>query len=369
MKADPGTERRLSGIQSLRGLAALMVFVFHYVGLQPLYCFVGGQWIRDWVDLGSAGVDIFFAISGFIMVQVTRGRERSWRLSLRFLMERVGRIYPMYWIWLGLAIVLYLRHPGWIAKLPTYVPHYWASALLWPEGNAPILTVGWTLIHEMYFYLVFGLLLLVVPAKGFGYALSLWGLSVLCLRIGFPKADHPVWQIATHPLTLEFVAGALIGLRFGNGMGAARSPYRNLIEALLLLPLLHLVRLHLALGLSSEWQRVLCDGIPAALIVAATASLELRPGFRAPAWMVRIGDASYSLYLCHVPVILVGYGWLRANGRFCLQECPLPGLLVGISAIAIGMASHYFLEKPIQRGVKRIIFRIFRDPAPSVKTR
>ncbi len=202
--------KRLSTIQSLRGWAAFMVFAAHWIGLQPMYCFTDDKWQRNAVDIGAAGVDIFFVISGFIMVHVTRELGNSWKNALRFLLERMGRIYPMYWIWLGIAVIVYLLRPNWIYKTSDQMPHYWASAFLFPAGNAPVLRVGWTLIHEVYFYAVFSILLLSIPRKGLVYALLIWALAIVGIRPLFPAISHPVWILATHPLTLEFIGGAYL---------------------------------------------------------------------------------------------------------------------------------------------------------------
>jgi exopolysaccharide production protein ExoZ len=346
---------RLSAIQSLRGWAAFMVFAAHCIGLQPMYCFTDGHWQRNAVEIGAAGVDIFFVVSGFIMVHVTSRLENSWRSALRFLMERMGRIYPMYWIWLGIAVIVYLLRPHWIYKTPGQMPHYWASFFLFPAANAPVLRVGWTLIHEVYFYIVFSIFLLAIPKKALVFALLIWAIAIVSLRHAFPEIMHPAWVLATHPLTLEFIGGAFLGIWFSSGMRPSGFPVRNLIAACLALPLFKMASLLLPWGMDSDWMRVIFAGFPAVMIVAAAAALEKQPGYRAPSWMVALGDMSYSLYLSHTMVIIVGYGWLKTNGRFCLWELPVLGLLVGIWALAVGAAGHILLEKPTQRMAKRFI--------------
>jgi exopolysaccharide production protein ExoZ len=88
----------------------------------------------------------------------------------------------------------------------------WRSLLLVPGPTLPLLTPGWTLIHELYFYLVFAILLaLRVPAS---IGLIGWGLVILAIRVGTPDqvAASPVLQLATSPWTAEFMMGVVVGL-------------------------------------------------------------------------------------------------------------------------------------------------------------
>jgi peptidoglycan/LPS O-acetylase OafA/YrhL len=218
----------------------------------------------------------------------------------------MGRIFPIYWIWLGIAVIIYLTHPYWIYKTPGHIPHYWASVFLFPAANPPVLLVGWTLIHEIYFYVVFSLFLFAVPKRALVYALLIWAIAIISLRNGFPELKHPAWVLVTHPLTLEFIGGAFLGVWFSKGMRAPGLPLRNLFAACLLLPLCKMAGLHLPWKMDTDWMRVLFSGIPAGIIVAAVMAMERKNGFHAPRWMVAMGDMSYSLYLSHILIIIVG---------------------------------------------------------------
>src|ERR1700735_3086724 len=106
--AAPGErEDRLQGIQALRGVAALMVVVYHVTRVAV-----------DRVDnlpsslvwkAGEAGVDIFFAISGLVMgITYYRRRSQDWR---DFLSRRLTRIVPMYWLATSLKLAILLTIP------------------------------------------------------------------------------------------------------------------------------------------------------------------------------------------------------------------------------------------------------------------
>ena len=85
------------------------------------------------------------------------------------------------------------------------------SFALWPQDVPPLLGLGWTLIHEMWFYLIFALLL-ILPRKTLIIGLVAWAALTLghYLAFGAVEVSKPVWKLITSPLTLEFIGGALI---------------------------------------------------------------------------------------------------------------------------------------------------------------
>jgi peptidoglycan/LPS O-acetylase OafA/YrhL len=140
--------RALQSIQLARGLAAIMVAVFH---ARLVLDDVAGRDYLGWLSLpfGYAGVDLFFVISGFIIAYVTDGRE--FRLS-EFYLRRAIRILPIYWIftvltWMGLVFVGNADFTAW---------RIFASFAVLPQQVAPIAGVGWSLELEAIFYIVFG---------------------------------------------------------------------------------------------------------------------------------------------------------------------------------------------------------------------
>src|SRR5580658_5421280 len=136
----------LLSIQALRALAATAVVAYHAL-----------QWGSGGFDVGRAGVDVFFVISGFIMWRVTSGRDVT---PGAFLWRRVTRVAPLYWLTtlavLAAALVwpgfLPEVRPGWrhLALSLAFIPH------LDPRGLPfPTLPPGWTLDYEALFYLTF----------------------------------------------------------------------------------------------------------------------------------------------------------------------------------------------------------------------
>ena len=197
---------QLRTIQVARGVAANLVVFSHLFFVESKYT-VGGV-LPPFTLYGISGVDLFFVLSGFIMVAVA-GRDIG---PIEFLWRRATRIYPTYWL-VSLAVLAVAIVAPTIVNSSIQVPiSLWRSFLLIPDRTLPLLAVGWTLVHEMYFYLVFAIILaLRIPILA---GLIGWGVIVLVIVATFPDqiANSPVLRLATSPLTAEFMMGAAVGL-------------------------------------------------------------------------------------------------------------------------------------------------------------
>lgn len=289
---------KLYSIQLLRGIAALLVVFYHAVGLQLLTigpekadnAMLGGVFAS-----GFAGVDLFFVISGFIMVWVTRRGEPGLPGVGEFLFARITRIYPLWWAAAALAATYYIflhvpeaDDPAWRAAVQNGegVGFLVKSFLLIPQPDLPVLSLGWTLMHEMYFYAVFACLLL-VPRAVIPLALLGWGGLVVAaslLGLSEPVAINFL-TLAIHPLTMEFIFGAMIGLMVSSGF-VARSGILTLVAALWFTASLCLQGEFTPY--THQWGRVLAFGIPGALLVYGFAALEQHGRL---VWLVPVAGA------------------------------------------------------------------------------
>ena len=296
--ADRRSADRLLAVQVLRALAALMVVVHHaqydagaLAGRLDL-AFTPSHFL-PWLS----GVDIFFVISGFVMVHASRplfGTAGAWST---FLSRRIVRIVPLYWgvttLYLGVAIVLpQVLNSGWPSLWQVVASYLFIPAMRADGAVQPVYSLGWTLNFEMFFYLVFAAAI-ALPRRHAALAVSL-GLALLVASRAFVVWPLPVAYWAD-PIVLEFVLGmgvAMIretGLRLG---GVAR--------AALVIAGFGLLHLDLSAADGTALPQFIGYGGPAAMLVAA--AVLGRPNQRPPAVeraLVAMGDASYALYLLH----------------------------------------------------------------------
>ncbi|GJE45530.1 acyltransferase family protein [Methylobacterium soli] len=311
-------------VQILRAAAALLVATHHAQNEAGLLAARTGQaFVPSTLLPWAAGVDVFFVISGFIIVHAAAPLYGQPGARTYFLAHRVARVVPLYWLVTALYLGLALAAPGMLgagsADLlePFYVA---ASFLFWPalrpDGTPqPLYTLGWTLNCEMFFYALFALGLGWRRRGAVAWILAALGLLALVNALA-PDLALPL-AFWTNPIILEFALGAALGLARGEGVRLA-GPVR------LGLALTGVAGLALAdplLGEATGFLRPLAYGVPASLLVAAAALGRPRAAGRTmqaardePAgarvsaplrWAAAVGDASYALYLTH-PFVLRG---------------------------------------------------------------
>ena len=277
---------KLQSIQALRGIAALLVAVFHGAAFERLLLQQNGSTEQPLVAglflNGYGGVDLFFVISGFIMVWVTHGQPHRPLASLDFLFARISRIYPLWWAAAG-AMALYAL---FISPLMVDVTggidregqalstgYLVRSFLLIPQEDYPVLAIGWTLIHEIYFYAVFAILML-LPRGFLPFAMLVWGGIVTAASLAGLTTHIATGflTLALHPMTMEFIFGVAVGLVVTSGI-TWRAGIITLIAALWLTAGFCLQGPPDEYGL--QWGRVLMFGLPSALLIYGLAALDI----------------------------------------------------------------------------------------------
>lgn len=362
MSIDP-TKRSptLHNIQALRAIAALLVVFAHLPGIEAKHS--PDQILPTIFMLGISGVDLFFVISGFIMVYVTWHTPRKLANVGRFLFARFTRIYPIYWLIAGLVFIAWKFRPDLISFDPQ-TTSLWRSFFLLPDNTFPMLKVAWTLIHELYFYLIFALCLC-VPRRFLMAALTLWAIAILALQNSGFCPLSPTWRLMINPMGLEFYFGAVIGWLY---MRKAQDG----LQARLAWPILIIGCLCFIAALSYQSgfaadpfpdyaRRTIVFGIPAALMVFGLVNIEQK-GYSAPVPLSTIGDWSYALYLSHVLTLSVlGYIWARIAGPATWDNLIVMPIMVVIATIISGVIWYGF-EKPLLQFFSTIRARLFGTP-------
>lgn len=318
----------INNIQALRAFAAINVVFFHIIGTSESYSQGVGLlgYLKGW---GANGVDIFFVISGFIMLYIQMTQRRS---PFDFFKNRILRIVPIYWLLTLFVIILYLFLPS-IFREMNLTPVWAISSLFFTSSvftnQHPVVYVGWTLEWEMLFYLIF--------------SVSLF-FDKLRLQVGFVVASLTCVSFLTENyIVLEFLLGMLVAYAHKKATLSKRQGLLVFFFGLFAL-LLSLLPSVVSWGLN----RVLLWGIPSYFIVYGLVSCaQIRGRF-----FTYLGDASYSIYLVQMLTIPAFYkfsskilgGW---NGDFL-------ALLCLFSSVAFGCLVYSLAEKPITLKLKRV---------------
>lgn len=341
----------LAGLQVARGLAALSVTLHHALETSNG---VPGSFSPDWLTTGGAGgVDIFFVISGFIMAHTSFRPGRPSPGAAEFLQRRAARIYPLYW--LACLTMLSLMALGFFqSRILSPGDIFLALALL--PGGQPVIGVAWTLVYEVYFYLIFAACLAAGRPSLVLCAASAVIAALLALAQGLPESG--VQRFLSDPIPLEF----LLGMGLASVYPHIRETLKGALVGSLLvffgLALLYaapLVVPHETTHGLESWARVAAWGTAGLAIVAGFLALPERAG-RLARWLKGLGDASYALYLTHF-FVLMGYG--LALRKQAVAELPQYLLVIPIVVLAclVGAAAHVAAERPLLRLARRAIDR------------
>ncbi len=341
--ADPiSTPQRaqVASLQALRAVAAIMVVLFHLHVYTIPQVLGTGQGLTPAFAMGYSGVEIFFVLSGFIMMLVHRHQFGQPQHAPAFLMKRIERIYPFFWVILALVIAGRFATEG---TLPS-VSEALRAVFLWPTAGAPIIEVAWSLTFEMMFYIVFSLLLLNLRL-GMVVGALWFGACAVAAVYGYQGWGHDL-ILSAYNLLFLFGICASLGV-----------PY---VPAELALPLLLAgIVLFLTVGLSEAyggvvWHtglRTVLYGLGAAAIVTSLVVLERAGRLKVPRLLVFLGDASYAIYLVHITAMTLVVKVLLAAGIDRLGA-PLTAALVLLGALVAGSLAHLLLEKPILRWLR-----------------
>lgn len=364
---------KLDWVQGLRGIAVLLVVLTHgrfFLDGTPNESLATALFLP-----GAMGVDLFFLVSGFIMVYTTRDASGP-RDAALFVVKRFARIWPAY-LMVTLAWIFIKRDGLWFFDDPERLQALFQSLTFRPvtPQDAPffglVFPLAWTLAFEMYFYLVFCASMLAGRMRWL--ALACWlalTLIVLPMTAGGPTLDvrqylmfeTPYLHLVTNPIIWEFVAGMAIGLLYLNP--GVRFPNAGL-----------------------AWQAVVCSagfvlwwgwsgvggfhgpagwGWPLALMLLSLAIASKTVTLRTPHWLQWVGNVSYSMYLTHFLGQVVLTRWLDQHylHTHSWNEVYLALLL----AIPLASFSHWLLERGLGGWTRRklvlLVDRVL--PAPPV---
>ena len=351
------SKKIINSIQFLRGIAALAVVVHHTGGFVKRY-FEPTLLLGDYFSIGFGGVDLFFVISGFIIHFTSEKYLYNPTKLGEYLKKRFVRVYPIHWFILTLLFV-----SSWLITSVFHrnifsigYPHtlnaYLQTYSLFPLHFA-INPVTWTLSYELFFYIIFALLII---------SKRLWFIPLGILLVsGYNVYQNYLQEGGVAEMTyfnfifsgynFEFMFGYLIYQFYD------KLKLNNILSVLLLI-----IGLGIFLGFGYEvrdfdnYKRLQIFGFPSALIVLAMLNLEKNQAISFSKFWILLGDSSYSLYLIHFPILLLmnklpqilGYSF-TAN-----QEVSYSYFII-ITIIISSIIVHKYIEKPLSNSVGKLM--------------
>lgn len=318
-------------IQYMRAIASLLVLLHHISWKSEQY----STDILYWYTFGEIGIDIFFIISGYIMVFIGETKEKNIKI---FLKSRLIRVLPLYWTLTILALIVYLYSPGSVNSSGGSTDILY-SFLLIPGEHKFLIQNGWTLSYEFYFYIIFSFSLLFTSIYKSYIPLFIMLLLVL---YGILSNDN---SFIYSTRLLEFSVGIII-----------YKIHQNYVINKVLSIIILMLSIFLLVFLDTKIN-IIDYGIPASLFFIAMIYLEdffVKYKYNSISYFfTRIGESSYSLYLIHVFALAAISKILNSE---MMKEYPYFYIIIlFISSIIIGHICYLYLEKKLDKGIKKYL--------------
>jgi peptidoglycan/LPS O-acetylase OafA/YrhL len=320
-------EKHLSSLQYGRAVAAFAVLAHHSMLAAAQLIQRPSPVVEQIVTRGYLGVDFFFVLSGFIIMHAHLEDCSGGRAAGKYLTKRLRRIYVPYLPVSIVLIALYSILPS--VSLGNREWSILTSLTLIPTQRPPALSVAWTLIHEMIFYLIFCLSYF---TRHFVLFVVGWMISLIAAwAIGW-KSNIPAVYYLLSPQNLEFI----VGMTAAYGFSKLSAKWSSILIGCGLTSILGYIALG-ALAQHRVW-----FGVSLAPIVLGVAMLERVKSPKPIAWLLLMGNASYAIYLVHNPIVSIAVrvaGVLSASWEIAFMLCLSSGLLAGL-------AYHLLIETP-----------------------
>ncbi|HST30179.1 MAG TPA: acyltransferase [Chthoniobacterales bacterium] len=362
-RASEGYQPQFDG---LRALAVLTVMADHFSADVPNFP------LPDWIHLGATGVRLFLVLSGyFITASLRRARDRMDMAQLSFgktigvfYWRRFLRIVPAYFVFATIAIVLGLgaiRH-NWPWVFTGTVNWMIAATNQWPTTISHL----WSVCVQEQFYLVWPLLILLLPRRWMLPAIISVAVAGIAFRIGCVFFSAPIiarWVLPFGSLD-SLAAGAALGW-CGGRLRATRGGWLLAYICFAMLASAAVLRA----GDLTQFKSVLVEPLEAGAFViliarAATGFDGYVARFLTLPGLVFAGRISYGLYIYHALVAMVFNRWLPEQLRFVITIPSLRLMVFGIATVLVAALSWWLVEQPINRWRARTTRRAL-GPAPS----
>lgn len=333
---------QIGSLQGLRALAALMVVISHQLseaGIAESY---------GWF-IGKFGVNLFFLISGFIMVVTSRDKFGIATAPADFIWRRFVRIVPFYWLITAIYTIKMC-----IVGVPPQFEHLIKSFAFIPYLDSdglfrPVYGLGWTLNYEMFFYAIFAVALSQKFWPGVAGVITTL-LAVVAGGMILPIQSSEtwfaqIWNFWTHPIILYFGVGIIAGILRGHFEKLGRlSDDRIVITTCLSVVLATLF------SVSAYYMPPVKNFLFLACVSIFAICAFRKGSDQSTAYqraIVLVGNASYSIYLTHS--FLAGPSKKIWAYLFHGEYGAVVVILITLGSIVLGIASYRWVEKPLLR--------------------
>ena len=387
------TSSRIPELDGLRGMAILLVLLFHYVSGQGVWMDAAPGpaqgtllfYFQRLFGMGWAGVDLFFVLSGFLIGGILLDARTSQRYFGTFYARRFYRIIPLYYLWIGIYFFLIFMPLRGLPESLSSNPEKWSAAPIYflflqnsvkiLHGNLGTAWLGglWSLAVEEQFYLLIPLAVRFLPQRKVVplMCLAVVGAPLARLLVSHLAPQHAAAPYVLTPCRVDALAmGVILAVGWRKEEWKVRFlRYRRPVFAVCALLLIGVA--YLALWRPSQYSEPMITLGFSCIDALCASLLAIAIMFPSGLWasvcrwpfLLELGRISFCLYIIHAAVNLMCHEFLLGTSPRFMDRRSI-GVTILAAALAFGLArlSWIFFERPLLR--KGHAYQYFPQPPP-----
>ncbi|MEH2450438.1 acyltransferase family protein [Nostoc sp.] len=356
--------KKLNLLQVYRGVAAILVVLSH--ANRILSRKMHQDDLLQIFHFGWIGVDFFFVLSGFIIFYIHQSDIGKPNKFNSFFFKRFIRVYPLYWSILAIKILVSVFNTNKNSIDQRSADEIIKAIFLLPQDRSILeitfIGVSWTLSYEVFFYCIFGLLIL----KNTKISHSIIFAWIIGIILNFfdllPIGENFLLRFIFDEHNLEFVLGCLAAYTISKYEFKFAT---SLIYASIFMLVLSVINTKYGEFNVSGTSSLVAYGIPFMILIIGSVYLEVSKTINIPPILIYIGNASYSIYLTHgffLSNISNIFTKLteKLNILYLIQNPSIyynvGAFLIVVIAVVMGCVIHSYLEKPLITNLRKKVF-------------
>lgn len=346
MMEDQTKRKHLNLIQFSRALVPFFVLLFHAEAFMNVYFDYDFLKLQDVSK--SGGVYYFFALSGFMIYYIYRSDFGNPKKVKDFLYSRLIRIYPIYWVLSLLVLPVYFLYPSFGQGNEHELNTIISSFLLFPNENEPILSVAWSLVHTVFFYLIFAVNFMKNKIVSRFILLS-WTVISLGFSTDIFTSDHYYLNFLFNGNNLVFLLGILCAYLVMKINIPVKFAWWLVSLGIAGFPLAWFNTQYEVFDIGLQLITSLASG----LLIFGLSSIDLQTKVSIPMFARYLGDASFSIYLTHFLIMSVLCKFFSTTSILNNHYFLISILLLVVATIG-GCFVYSLLEKPLNRKIRAL---------------